>query len=99
MSTLPVNFYYSVKIEVASGEMDEPPQWGFSHGYTLSYIKSRVNVHLNELGYELVRLRQHLDDDVSIEVRTQEVFENILRRAKRLEEHPLIELVAHVRPM
>lgn len=76
--------------------MDDAPQWGFSYGYTLSYIKARLNAHLNALGYRLVRLRQCLDEDVSIEVRTQEVFDNIVRRAKRLEEFPCIELEAHV---
>ena len=99
MSTLPMSLRYSVSVTVADGLIDDPPVWGFSSGYDLAYIKDRVGVHLRELGYELVRLRQELTPEVSIEVRSQPLFEQIVKRALRLEQNPLIELIAYVREL
>jgi hypothetical protein len=97
MSTLPLALKYSVQVSVP--EMDDAPQWGFSQGYPLAYIKGAVRKSLNAMGYELVRLRQELDKDISVEVRSQQVFEKIIQLAARVEEHPCIYLIAHVRPL
>jgi len=99
MSTPPHALQYQVHISVPAKEMEDPPVFGFSQGYSLSYIKNRINTHLQSMGYELVRLRQELDAEVSIEVRSEPVFEKIIKRAYRLQENPLIELVAHVKEL
>jgi len=99
MATLPLTLRYTVSVRVADNLMDDPPQWAFSSGYSFAYIKDRVEVHCRQLGYQLVRLRQELTDDVSIEVRSEQLFETIVKRARRLQDNPLIELIAYVRPL
>lgn len=99
MSTLPYTFQYRVNITVPDNEIEQPPVFGFSHGYSLGYIKHRLNTHLRPMGYELVRLRQELDESVSIEVRSDSVFDKVIKKACRLQENPVIELVAHVRQL
>ncbi len=99
MSTLPLNFRYKVQVDVADGAMPDPPSYGFLGDYSLASIKEHVNKSLRAMGYELVRLRQELDPAVSIEIRTQALLEQVILRARRLEEEPFIQLVAHVRPM
>lgn len=99
MATLPVALQYRVSVTVADDQMDNPPVWGFSSGYTLAYMKEKIRRHLREMGYDLVRLRQELTEDVSIEVRSEETFGNIVRRAARLEYNPIIDLIAYVKEL
>jgi hypothetical protein len=97
MSTLPYTLCYTINVRVADGQMEDPPQWGFSQGYSFAYIKAAITKSLYEYGYAIARIRQELDSDVSIEVRTQELLDNIIRREKRLVDYPRIELVVFVR--
>lgn len=96
MSTSLGQLRYSVSITVPTSEMDDPPVFGFTQGYTLAYIKAKLNAHLEPMGYRLARLRQELDEDVSIEIRSEELFNKIIRLAARVQPVPIIDLVAHV---
>lgn len=97
MSTLPYTLSYTINVRIADGQMEDPPQFGFSQGYSFEYIKAAVNKSLYQYGYTIARIRQELDSDVSIEVRTQQLLDQIILREKRLVEYPRIELVVFVR--
>lgn len=97
MSTLPYTLCYTVNLRVADGQMEDPPSWGFTQGYSFAHIKAVITKSLYEYGYAIARIRQELDSDVSIEVRTQQLLDQIILREKRLVEYPRIELVVYVR--
>lgn len=99
MSTLPLDFLYKVEVMWVDPKDYQEVIWAFGPGYSLAQIKDRVNKDLAEQGYELVRVRQQLDDAVSIEVRSQQLMDQIIRRAARLEDHPLIQLDVLAKPL